>query len=176
VDERSGLGHGSTTLQVGPDGPFRARQAGAKFTPDRNKRASLISTRRNRWLAVMNWGYWGGRALGQRCPVCGEYGNHTVRRTLTSSYHWDEDTVPVWEGLLGHDLSYRKRERICHACRSTFETVEVANSDWHHLISEFLRMREAVSANDIDRRRREAATSIAIRHLRAGIKALQTKD
>jgi hypothetical protein len=80
------------------------------------------------------------------CPHCKKRGHHPVVRTLRPFYHWDDVTVPTWKELLGHDLSYRVREKKCVSCSRQFETVEIAHEDFRLLVRELLDLLKKAAA------------------------------
>jgi hypothetical protein len=121
----------------------------------------------------MYWGGGGGAAMNQRCPHCGTYGEHRVERTFPADYHWDGATVPIWEEILGHDLSYRMRERVCRYCDLRFNTVEISNDDFRSVIIELLGLRSELAESDARTKEKNANIAGALKQLRAATKLLR---
>ncbi len=84
--------------------------------------------------------YWGKSPLRMECPHCGVRDEHPVVRTDPSNYRWSDELAPLFERLVGRDLSYRRRTKRCKNCEREFLTVEMANTYLRGLITEILRL------------------------------------
>lgn len=74
------------------------------------------------------------------CPHCGTKDEHPVVRTDPLNYHWSDELAPLFERLVGRDISYRRRTKRCKSCEREFLTVEMANTYLRALIGEVQRL------------------------------------
>lgn len=84
--------------------------------------------------------YWGKSPLRMECPHCGVRDEHPVARTDPTNYHWSDELAPLFERLVGRDISYRRRTKRCKNCDREFLTVEMANTYLRGLVNEVLRL------------------------------------
>ena len=80
--------------------------------------------------------YEGKSPLKMRCPHCGKLGPHSVISTEPKIYHWNAETVKLFERIAGRDISFRRRVKKCVHCGAQFITVEMANAFLDALINE----------------------------------------
>lgn len=84
--------------------------------------------------------YWGKSPLRMECPHCGVRDEHRVVSTDPSNYHWSDTLAPLFERLVGRDISFRRRAKWCKSCERQFLTVEMANIYLDGLIREVVRL------------------------------------
>lgn len=84
--------------------------------------------------------YWGKSPLRMQCPHCGVKDKHPVVRTDPANYHWTDEVAPLFERLVGCDISYRSRTKRCKRCEREFLSVEMARVYLAALIGEVQRL------------------------------------
>jgi len=77
--------------------------------------------------------------LQMHCPKCGKYGAHKVIKTEPNWYHWGEETVVLFEKLLGSDIKYRVRQKQCCHCNALFESAEIPHKHFKGMVTALLK-------------------------------------
>jgi transcriptional regulator NrdR family protein len=85
---------------------------------------------------------YGKPPLRMKCPHCKKEGEHRVISTDPNTYRWNDQATPIFESLVGEDISYRKRLKECYFCSTQFNTVEMAEHFLAALIDEVIRAQQ----------------------------------
>lgn len=88
-----------------------------------------------------------GNALDLYCTDCGMVTEHRVARTDPRRYHWDDEHEEYFTLLLGRDLDYRLRQRICRHCKTGIQTIEMPLQMMRSLIGELDWLRLLLQGN-----------------------------
>jgi hypothetical protein len=80
--------------------------------------------------------YYGKIPLRMRCPHCNDYDSHPVIKSDSRVYHWDKETVSLFERIAGRDISYRRHSKRCKSCGRSFISIELASVFLEKLIKE----------------------------------------
>ena len=80
-------------------------------------------------------------ALSLKYPECGNIDEHNVVHTDPARWRWSDEHTRLFKQLWGRDISYRRRQRYCRHCQTTFDTAEIDEKFLSYLVEEIDRLR-----------------------------------